>query len=68
MKFQIPKGNFLSRSSTRTPSAPRGKEDIDTLTNYDFLVKKKIRQKNQQEKGFSASKINPWAGAEVLVG
>jgi hypothetical protein len=30
----------------------RGEEDRATLTNYGFLVKKKIYQKNQAEKKF----------------
>jgi hypothetical protein len=31
----------------------RGEEDRATLTNYGFLVKKKIHQKNQAEENIS---------------
>jgi hypothetical protein len=54
IKFRIPKGNISSRSFIRTPSESKGKEDMDTLANYVFLVKEKIQQKNQGENGFSA--------------
>jgi len=46
---RIPKGNFKTIPPSARWCDRGGKEDSVNLTNNDFLVKKKIQQKNQRE-------------------
>jgi hypothetical protein len=46
-QFPESQGKFQSHSSGRSLAGRGGKEDSVKLTNNDFLVKKKIQQKNQ---------------------